>query len=270
MATVNIILLKIKRLRDGTHPVVLRFTQQRTRHYISTGYACNVHDWNHESNQFLSSTEKHAKKNLLIRGWLEQAKRIINEYGYRNEEINFDKFKEEFQRAIFKRATVSNYFHEAIMYFRETGQLSNAGIYKNTHQYLMRFTRGHDLLFNDVNFSFLEDFNSYMRDQTNSKGKKISPYTIQAYFRTIRALFNKAMDEGLVAREVYPFANKSNPKGFRIPKPQKRKKKKALSKEQVAQIIEYNAIPGTSFFHAKSYFIFSYMAGGMDFQDLAF
>jgi len=269
MATVNIILLKIKRLKDGRHPVVLRFTQRRRRHYITTGYACFEHDWNQQTNLFHTTIENHEKKNLVVRGWLEQAKRIINEYGYRGEELNFDLFRQEFRKAIFKRATISNYFHEAISQYRENGQLSNAGIYKNTHQFLMRFTRGHDLLFDDVNKTFLNDFNSFLSEQVNRKGEKISGFTIQAYFRTIRALFNRAIDEGLVAQDVYPFANKLNPGGFEILKPTLRIKKKALSKEQVAQIIEFNAIPGTSFFHTKSYFVFSYLAGGMDFQDLA-
>jgi integrase len=63
--------------------------------------------------------------------------------------------------------------------------------------------------------------------------------------------------------------NKSNPNGFVLPRPAKRTKKKALTKDQVAQILEFNAIPGTSFYHTKNYFVFSYLSGGMDFQDLA-
>lgn len=269
MTTVNIILLKIKRHKDGRHPVVLRYTQLRKRSYISTGYACFEHEWNPEINQFERVVDGFRKKNLMIRGWLEQAKIVLNEFACHDEPISFIAFRKNFQQAIFKRATVSKYFRETVLQLKDNNQQSNAAVYRNTHQYVMKFTRGHDLLFNDIDKEFLNGFRAFMSSQISRRGFKVSPHTTQIYFRTLRALYNKAIDEGLVEKDNYPFVNKSNPDGFRIPKPGSSVKRMALNKDQVKQIIEYSAIPRTSHFNAKNYFVFSYLAGGMDFQDLA-
>ena len=89
--------------------------------------------------------------------------------------------------------------------------------------------------------------------------------TIGIRFRTLRAVYNLALAEGIVKVDCYPF------KKYKVSKLHKETAKRAITKEQVKQVIEYD-VSRARFYKrlAVDMFTFSYLMGGINFTDMAF
>lgn len=94
-----------------------------------------------------------------------------------------------------------------------------------------------------------------------SKERSIS--TVGIYLRPLRAIFNSAIDEGIVSRENYPFGKR------RYQIPAARNIKKALRLDEIKKIYEYKGAEGTWWQKARDFFIFSYLCNGMNMKDIA-
>lgn len=80
--------------------------------------------------------------------------------------------------------------------------------------------------------------------------------------RTIRAIYNKAIKEGVAEKDQYPFNDykiKTAPT-----------EKQALDLDLMKKIINLKLEPKHNCFHARNYFLASYMMYGMNFTDMAF
>ncbi|WP_234733442.1 tyrosine-type recombinase/integrase [Tellurirhabdus bombi] len=85
--------------------------------------------------------------------------------------------------------------------------------------------------------------------------------TVGIYLRTLRTLYNQAIEKGLAKMEDYPFSKK----GYTIPAGQNAKK--ALSKEEVLKIINYSCAEGMEQ-RGRDLWIFSYLSNGMNVADI--
>ena len=82
------------------------------------------------------------------------------------------------------------------------------------------------------------------------------------YMRTFRAIYNKAIHQGVVSADSYPFKKykiKSEPTA-----------KRAISIEKIRRILNLELEPGTPLFNTRNYFLCSYLMNGISFIDMAF
>lgn len=89
-----------------------------------------------------------------------------------------------------------------------------------------------------------------------------SSTTVGIYLRQLRTVYNDAIGQGIVNRDLYPFTQK----GFVIPSG--RNEKKALTKEEVKKIMTYEASPNNFEERSRDLWIFSYLSNGMNFSDI--
>jgi hypothetical protein len=66
--------------------------------------------------------------------------------------------------------------------------------------------------------------------------RNLADTSIAAYFRSFRALFNKAISEGIVKKDYYPFDE------FKIAKFKTRTQKRSINKEDVIKIIALDLV----------------------------
>jgi len=94
-----------------------------------------------------------------------------------------------------------------------------------------------------------------------SKGNNLNG--LSHYFRTVRAIWNRALKEGIVRSEGYPF------KEYKIK--QVKTHKTALRKEDILSLLEVGLPEGTLawHWHARNMFFFSFYCQGMNFGDIA-
>ena len=96
-----------------------------------------------------------------------------------------------------------------------------------------------------------------MREQNFSEN------TIGRRFRTLRTVYNIAIEEKYVKAEHYPF------KSYKVSKLHQTTAKRAINKADIMRIIEYHS---TDFYtqFAVDLFTFSYFTGGINFVDIAY
>lgn len=114
-----------------------------------------------------------------------------------------------------------------------------------------------DLRFDEIDESLLRQFEAGLFE------KKLAVNTVSFYFRILRALWNKAANDGIIEKGNSPFDNISH---------REEKTKKRAVEENIIRKLEELQQPGVldqSLALACDLFLFCYYARGMSFVDLA-
>ena len=122
---------------------------------------------------------------------------------------------------------------------------------------LKKFTNNKDIAFSEINYSFL------LKYEKDFLQRGVSENSISLYMRTLRAIINLAIKEGRSNENDYAF------KTYKVSKLNNEMKKRAISKEEMLRIINFDTEYGSSLWHSKNYFLFSFYNIGMNFRDLA-
>ena len=165
----------------------------------------------------------------------------------------------ELRRQIEGQANHESFFEYADSLVNElykANRIGTADSYKGVLSVLKTFTDNKDIRFVDLTYSFLMKFDTYHKKKGNGANG------LAVYMRTIRAIYNKAIKEGFVERNLYPFFDY---KIKTVPT-----EKRALEWSFLKQIIVLDLPQEHILFHVRNYFLASYMMYGMNFSDMAF
>lgn len=156
-------------------------------------------------------------------------------------------------------ATVVELYDKLIDDMKRGDKLGNAGVYKYSRTSLLKFTGQRlQIPFSDIDAVWLRRYENWLR--TSGCGDT----TISQLFRTLRSVFNKAVELQLVKRDYYPFD------AYKVSKFDTRTKKRAITKEDVRKVIALDLSQGyPSERLARDIFVFSYFGAGINFADIA-
>lgn len=175
---------------------------------------------------------------------------------------------EQFEKRLYRKAGDGEnvFYHYGILIetFKEQKQIGTASTYalalKSIKEYLQEI-KGKipsQLLFSDITPKWLNGYEKFMTEKPRNR----SLTTVSMYLRTLRAVFNKAIDDKDILQDVYPFGKRK----YQVPAV--RSVKKALTKEQLKVL--FDAIPETMEQEkAKDFWFFSYACNGMNIKDIA-
>ena len=158
-----------------------------------------------------------------------------------------------------RQVTVEDYLTEHIQRLRENGKVGNSYAYLNLRTTLQNFC-GKKLCFpfSAVDVSFCNKFEAWMRKN------QFEDTTMNYYFRTLRATYNKAVEAKCANREKSPFVE------YRLSRFSTKTKKRALSKENMKKILEMDCTEKSEkACLAHDVFSFSYYCGGISLVDVA-
>lgn len=141
---------------------------------------------------------------------------------------------------------------------RKSGNYGTAHIYRSSRSAVIKFNGSDKLPFRKVNQEFLKNFETYLRE------KDCSWNTVSTYMRTLRAVYNRAVDRHLASYVPHHFRNVYT--GTRADR------KRALDKEDMELLME--ELPQQShrmeLQRAHAFFLLMFMLRGMPFVDLAY
>lgn len=141
---------------------------------------------------------------------------------------------------------------------RKSGNYGTAHIYRSSRSAVIEFNGSAKLPFRKVNQEFLKNFETYLRE------KDCSWNTVSTYMRTLRAVYNRAVDRHLAPYVPHHFRNVYT--GTRADR------KRALDKEDMELLLE--ELPQQShrmeLQRAHAFFLLMFMLRGMPFVDLAY
>jgi integrase/recombinase XerD len=239
-----------RRSKDSNRfPLKLRVTYKGDRRYYGTGYDASIEEWN-----IINSVD--AKGNLRkIKNGIAAIENDALTCSVEIAPFSFKQFENQFFDQKIKFENVESAFDSYIGELKMNDQIGTASSYQTAFNALNKFRP--NLLFGDIDKDFLQKFENWMI----ANGKSIT--TVGIYLRPLRVIMNLAKDNGVIKPETYPFSKRKYviPTGKNI--------KKALSKEQIKQVFNYETVPETSTDKAKDFWIFSYLCNGINIMDLA-
>ena len=249
-------LIKNAGSKDPIYPIKLRVTfARKQRYYPLDVSAASKADWEKiQPGKRMSKSQR-------------EVFHTIREYEGRAIEItdtlhpfSFHAFDSRWANSTAPAFTTKSFktvFNEYITDLKTSGRVSTSNSYKWALKSLLSFSK--NLAWNDLTPEFLEEYEAYMREEGKSQN------TIGIYLRSLRAVINYGIANGLFAKEYYPFGRKSHGK-YQIPSAQN--KKRALSKKEVEAIKALEVKPGSRKELARDFWLFSYYANGCNIKDI--
>lgn len=241
-------------------PIIFRLSHHRKTIAISTGFAVPPEYWN-EKKREVKGTYKGVSSVPRLNNMLTKKKTELRddinllEENNQLEGLGISDLKRILTKTT-KKISFLEYTQELIDEMEEAQKFGNARAYKSVLGALRNFHRKKSLRFEEVNYSFLKKFEiAHLK-----KGNSING--LSTYMRTIRAIYNKAIHQEIVSAESYPFRKykiKTEPTA-----------KRAISKDKIKRILDLELKPDTPLFHARNYFLCSYLMNGISFIDMAF
>lgn len=255
MASVSFMLYIHKKLKDGSHPIVISILKDRKRRVISLGYSATEKQWSESKNTVNSRHPKADKLQKLIKQKKEAAIKALFELEGSGKPYTVDDIAEYLGR-IAKTSMFREYTDQLIAIMKHTGNYGNARAYQDALNAFMKFNNEKDLDFKNINSRLLQRF------QESLLAKEVKINSISVYLRTLRAIYNKAIKDEVVAARFYPFKEVIIREEPTI--------KRSLSKEDITKIKnhDYSKRPELEF--ARDIFLFSFYNRGMNFIDICF
>ncbi len=135
-------------------------------------------------------------------------------------------------------------------------RIGSAFNYKDSYNSLKEF-KG-NVYFTDITVSYLCQYEQWM------KNKGCTTATVGIKLRPLRAIFNEAIEEGIIKRDkCYPFGKRK----YKIPTG--KNNKKALAQDQI-KAIYYHQPNNVDERKAKDLWLFCYLGNGMNPKDVAY
>ncbi|QKG54373.1 site-specific integrase [Hymenobacter sp. BRD67] len=289
-ATVKVVYYTYKTLADGSHPFMVRITKDRKLKYLATGLSLHPKHWNEKKKEIRKSYPEPDRENLLIdlQKWetkyTDAARDLANADSAHDAPAVAAKGAEK--RKATRRVQLLAYIEELAAGMVRAGQVGNSIIYRDLASQLAKFiaaetglpepplgkgqeavktawVAAHDIPFDRVTVAFCNEWEATLR----ATGAEDT--TLSNRFRTLRAVLNKAIANGVAKPESYPFARSVAEKHkFSVGKFDVSTAKRAISRADLRRL---EALQPTTARQrlAKEVFLFSFYGGGINWVDLA-
>ncbi len=249
--TFSVVLDTRREKSDGTYPLKLRVTYKRVRKYYNVGLG----DFTKEEFEKITTTNPREFNLKKVKSKIKQEE-VRSESTYMEmKAFSFEGFESLFYGKEEKpEYTLFSLMQGYIEKLFEQNRVSTAQSYTWARTSLKKYSPNAD--FRDVTPRFLTDYEIWMIQQGNSIT------TVGIYLRSLRTIFNLAINEGIIEKEHYPFqrGKYTIPSGRNI--------KKALTINEIEKIFKYVCVPGSSEEKARDLWLFSYLCNGMNMKDI--
>jgi integrase len=254
-ATVNIVCYKWKTLSNGEHPLMLCICKDRKRKYQSIGVSINPIYWDFEKNQLKPKCPNRAYINKLISEKINSVNAEIIRLHSENKNFTAKSVVDSYGKS-YKSTTVEAVFNQFIKRLCDEDRRGYMLSVQQVYNSLVSFNEHLDICFNDINVEFLRNYEVWLRK------KGLAENTIGIKFRTLRAVYNMAIEIGVAKESDYPF------KSYKVAKLHKETAKRSLCKEDIERVLNFKSSNRYMRFPIDI-FAFTYYCGGINFVDIA-
>jgi site-specific recombinase XerD len=254
MATLKLVLRKDKKKQNGQMPICLRITKNRKSNYIFLGYSINPKSWDNKSSKVKPSHPNSARLNSFLFHKLTEATDIALELETRNVYMSISKLK----RSILGKGQESfiDYFQLYLKTTKEKNLISTYKKGKSILDKILTYQKGKALYFRDIDASWLKKYDHYLKTEMNN-----SINTVHSNLKVVRKLFNDAIKEGVIAKDLYPFNN------YKL-EWSKKQVKEYLEESEIVSLLELKLERGSKMDTYRNMFVFSCYSGGLRVSDL--
>ena len=256
--TIEVICYTSKALKNKEFPLMLRLTKDRQRKYKSIGVSTKLENWDFNKNQPKPNTPNRDLILELSANLIGQYRKLVLEFKAEGKNYTLSTLLERVNKPN-KAIPVGEYFLKQISSLKNQKRDGYANSVKNVYSSLMKYNQHLKIYFSDIDIIWLKNYELWLRD------KNLKNNTIGIRFRTLRMMYNLAIEEGVVKSEYYPFTK------YKVSKFNQKTAKRALTKKDIQRIINYSTLSNSSYRElALDLFTYSYVMGGINFVDMAY
>lgn len=235
-----------RRKNNGLFPVKIEVVYRRVQKYYPTGQDVSPEEWDG-----FWQARRRPKKCASIENSFYVIRNVVEQLA--------EKGEFSFRRLDARLGRVGDTVNEAIEARMKTlmsqGKINSFYRYRSTLHGIERFA-GRKIHFDGVTANWLKKCETFW----TKEGKNCT--TINIYMKTLKSIFNKALDDGLIREAMYPFGKN----GYSIPASSSRKM--ALTKNQIEEVLQWKGDPEIEYW--RDLWMFSYLCNGINFRDMLF
>lgn len=254
--TVKVVCYKSKVLSNNESPLMLRVTKDRKPKYVSLGISVNPTHWDFSKNQPKTECPNREYIEMLIADKIKEYSAKIIELKATNQEFTSTSLVEKVSVKRTNRKTVADVFQEYMTSLIKSGRKSYALSIKQLYNSLLEFNHNLDFYFSVMDVAWLKRYELFLRE------RQLAENTIGIRFRTLRAVYNVAIEEDAVSSDCYPF------KKFKVSRLHQDTVKRALTKVDIERVLQFQSSNRYMRFPIDI-FTFTYYCGGINFKDIA-
>lgn len=244
--------------KENTFPVVIRITYNKNNTTITTGVRVKKEHWDSKSQQVNKSNPNFQTLNKSIIEIFIKVQKAIHVL-VDEDAFSFEALKAKLAKPLVTEAKTLNFYefsNRLITEMIELNQTGNALVYRVALNRFISYCGNNKIGFKEIDYNLLNGF------KRNLQLNGIKQNTISNYLRTIKAIYNKAIKAKIIDRSFYPF--------YDISVKQEKTSNRAISMDQIKDFVSYKLVGNTSEWHARNYFMISFLLIGASFTDLAY
>lgn len=254
MASIKTILDTRRAKSDGTFNVIFRIIHIKKVYTINSGVTLQECYWNARNSDVVSA---HPNSKLLNIKLSKEHFKIEQALLLLDGDFTIEKLRNMLSgKPKDKPAeTFQQFANKLIKQMFEINKTGNAIVYQTAVNKFISFC-GRDIDFKSIDYTLLNQF------QHSLEVSGLKQNSISNYFRTIRAIYNKAIKLKVIDRSHYPF--------YDITIKSEKTSKRAITKEELQKVAHIPLEENSSSWRSLNYFLLSFYFRGMSFTDLAY
>lgn len=234
------------------------------RKVMALGIYAEPHQWNDKLEMFV--TDKRVPKlhpdRIYLNEWLTQKKseilRIIADFDSNKIDWTLNQFEQEFFHYS-NKGNVKEFFENLIQTYKDTNHIGNANCYSRTLHVLELFDEKlSERVFPEIDIKYVKSFDVFLQKR-ECKGN-----TRKFYFKTLRAVLNKAIQDGEASETTYSFGKG----GFSISSLEEETTKRYSPHDSMFKL-KTTVMDNAVLERTRRLFLFSYYCYGISFIDAA-
>lgn len=257
MSTSAKIILRKKPNAKGMYPLAIRITKDRRSTYKHIGHYIELEDWDSKNLKVKKSHSEAESLNNLIASKLSEARKGLISLQTNNKAATARQIKKE----IYKPTSSLTFFDfadehlEALEAEKKINRYSTDSAWVS---YIEKYCSGRHLTFQEIDERFLKKFKIHLKGSCS-----LTETTAMNVMVLIRLLFNRAIRDKVVSKEIYPFGKGK----FKIKFPETTKTglsgKEIKALESVVELTDMER-------HSLNVWLFSFYFAGMRISDVLF
>ena len=255
MITVEAICYKYKPLKNGELPLKVRICKDRKSRYINLGVSTKAEDWDFSKNRLKDSHPNKDEIEKLITRTISMLKEKIIELKAEQQDFTAQSLLDRLNSSS-ARKTVGEIFNEQMQRLADEGRRKYMLSLRYVYNTLIAFNKHLDIYFSEIDITFLRRYETWLRK------RGVAENTIGIHFRSLRAVYNIAIEQNAVKAENYPFRK------YKVSRLHEETAKRSLPKSDVERVIAYKSTNRYMRFPIDI-FAFTYYCGGINFIDIA-
>ncbi|MBU2949333.1 site-specific integrase [Tamlana agarivorans] len=249
------IVLRKKPNRKGLYPLAIRITKNRRSTYQYIGHYIDIEDWDKKNIRVKKSHPNSVSLNSLLSQEISEVNKSLIALQVKNKDASANQIKNELYN-LGKNSTFFELANEHLDDLKLSNKLNRLSCDKAWVGFILKFHKSKQLTFQEIDERFLKKLMITLKSIHS-----LSDTSIMNILVLLRLLYNRAIKQKIISKELYPFGSDK----IRIKFPETTKVGLTISEIKKLQSLENLTFREI---HARNIWLFSFNFAGMRISDI--